>query len=158
MEYDEFRQSYMLKSRSCRYVFALLLLASAPFVASCDLLKLLQPPTIEIELNKVFQLALEQTALLPSESLWITFNQVLEDSRCPQYVQCIWAGNAKVAIEVMRPGSGKETLILNSTLEPHEALYQGFRIHFEGLAPPSRIDQRSSSQPYLLSLSVTKRV
>lgn len=153
-----FDQTHMLRFRKFRLVFALLWLAPLLFVASCDLLKLLQPPIVEIELDKVFQLARGQMALLRSENLSITFKQVLEDSRCPENVQCIWAGNARIAIEVMRPGSGKETLILNSTLEPHEASYQGFRIRFEGLAPQSRTDQRSSSQPYLLSLSVTKRV
>lgn len=153
-----FDPTYMLGFRAYRVVFALLMLASSLFVASCDLLKLLQPPIVEIELNKVFQLALGQTALLRSENLSITFKQVLEDSRCPQGVQCIWAGNAKVAVEVVQPGIEKETLMLNSAVEPREALYQNFRIRFEGLAPQSRFDRQIFPQQYLLSLSVTKRV
>ncbi|WHF53003.1 hypothetical protein QGN23_06920 [Chryseobacterium gotjawalense] len=31
----------------------------------------------------------------------VTFKRMLEDSRCPKDVQCIWAGNAMAEIEVM---------------------------------------------------------
>ncbi len=30
------------------------------------------------------------------EQIWITFDSVYEDSRCPLDVECVWAGNAKL--------------------------------------------------------------
>lgn len=35
----------------------------------------------------------------------IKFKEVLTDSRCPKDVQCVWAGEAKVLIEVFENGS-----------------------------------------------------
>ncbi len=37
----------------------------------------------------------------------ITFAELLEDSRCPEGVQCVWAGRARVLVEVSE--EGKET-------------------------------------------------
>lgn len=55
---------------------------------------------IEAQLDQEFQLSVRQVALIESESLSITFLDVLEDSRCPSDVVCIWAGNAEVELEV----------------------------------------------------------
>ena len=34
----------------------------------------------------------------------ITFNAVIEDSRCPTNVQCIWAGRAKILVTITEKG------------------------------------------------------
>lgn len=38
----------------------------------------------------------------------IKFKKVIEDSRCPKDVQCVWAGEAKVLVEVYENGAYKE--------------------------------------------------
>ncbi len=42
------------------------------------------------------------------ENHQITFIKVLEDSRCPKYTTCVWAGRAKVLVEISV--KGKESL------------------------------------------------
>ncbi|GAB5398489.1 MAG: hypothetical protein Aureis2KO_00740 [Aureisphaera sp.] len=49
----------------------------------------------------------------------ITFVKVLEDSRCPKYVNCMWAGQAR--IEVMISEKGKDTITKEITLGANEA-------------------------------------
>ncbi len=139
-----------------RSILVLLSLAALPLVTSCDLLKILQPPEIEVQLNEVFQLALGQTARLPSENLSIAFQAVVEDSRCPVNVQCVWAGNASVTLEVVQAGQSNKTLTLNSTIEPHAANYGNFRIRFEDLKPQPQADRTIQPGEYRLSLSVTR--
>ncbi|OAB80136.1 hypothetical protein [Cochleicola gelatinilyticus] len=39
----------------------------------------------------------------------ITFKKVLEDSRCPKEVNCIWAGRIKILVEVSKDGTTAET-------------------------------------------------
>lgn len=39
------------------------------------------------------------------DGVQITFAEVLEDSRCPRTVECVWAGRAKVKVIVQKAGS-----------------------------------------------------
>jgi len=48
------------------------------------------------------KILLGETILLENHSL--TFKKVLEDSRCPKGVTCIWAGRAKVLVEISQHG------------------------------------------------------
>jgi len=63
-------------------------------------------------------LKLGQSAGDASQSVEITFIEVLEDSRCPVDAVCIWAGRVKVLLEI---GYGTEiqqyTLTLGQLLE-----------------------------------------
>ena len=112
-------------------LFMLALLPSG----SCDLLGLFPLPTVNIQLGQVFQVSIGQTALLSADGLSVTFKNVLEDSRCPVDVVCVWAGNAKVTLDVKQTGTATQTVTLNSTLDPREVTYEGFRVRFEDLTP-----------------------
>ncbi len=49
----------------------------------------------------------------------IKFVEILEDSRCPKYTNCIWEGRARVLVEVSENGkaSFEKTLIFGKTME-----------------------------------------
>ena len=47
-----------------------------------------------------FDLALGQSVDAGRDNLFVTFHEVLEDSRCPQDVVCVWAGRARVVVGV----------------------------------------------------------
>lgn len=58
-------------------------------------------------------LALGQQVFVKDQQLNISFDKVANDSRCPAKVQCIWAGNATVAITAMTTTSRPQTLTLS---------------------------------------------
>lgn len=43
----------------------------------------------------------------------IRFDSVLEDSRCPTHVVCVWEGNARIALDLQEPG-GEHRFSLNT--------------------------------------------
>ena len=49
----------------------------------------------------------------------ITFKEVLEDSRCPTGVNCVWAGRAKISVEVSKEGEElvEKNLIFGETMQ-----------------------------------------
>jgi len=49
----------------------------------------------------VFKLALGETA--SSNGVTFHFKEVLEDSRCPENAQCVWAGQARVQVHLAGP-------------------------------------------------------
>ena len=69
--------------------------------------------------------------------LTVKFVSVVEDSRCPQDVQCVQAGNARIKVEISN-GTTKEIFEMNTTLGPKGASFSGFAIYLDELMPMTK--------------------
>jgi hypothetical protein len=58
----------------------------------------------------VFKIGLGTT--VTNDGVKIQFEEVLEDSRCPANVQCVWAGQARVKVNISGPDMPEEALEL----------------------------------------------
>lgn len=67
--------------------------------------------------------------------LTIKFVEVVEDSRCPRDVTCIWAGNAKVKLLVSKGKNRSQEVELNSGIEPTAVTVFGFELSLKELTP-----------------------
>ena len=65
-------------------------------------------------------------ATIEIDEVLVTFHEVIEDSRCPQDASCIWAGQAKVRIELQKSGekSTSQIITFNPGLEVDHLLWQ----------------------------------
>ena len=66
----------------------------------------------------------------------LTYLRLVNDSRCPPDVQCVWAGDASIELE-WRPGTGASrtlTLHLNPQAGPDRAALDGRSVAFTALA------------------------
>lgn len=80
--------------------------------------------------------------------------QVLEDSRCPEGVQCVWAGRARIELEV-HDGRTKETAELSTeSEETATATAGGLVIHFVQLDPYPQEGQTIEPSEYVATLDV----
>lgn len=66
--------------------------------------------TTKIVLGQPFELGLRKSATVPAQHLKVTFERVVEDSRCPSDVDCFWAGQATVAVRLESSGRRVKTL------------------------------------------------
>lgn len=110
-------------------------------------------PKIAIKLNKGETLKLHDVTL--------TFTEVIEDSRCPKYTNCIWAGRAIVQLEVLDEKGIKQdkVIILGETKADESAdrtLYRkdGYILEVIGLNPYP--EEGSELTPYRLLISEGK--
>ncbi len=108
------------------------------------------------ELGKPVTLKVGERAAFDDERVAVTFLSVPEDSRCPKDGQCVWAGNARVVLEVSRPGREAQTVSLDTTRGPRQTEFDGLVLRLEALAP-----ERSSGHPlrpedYRATLSVRR--
>ena len=101
-------------------------------------------------------LQLHQEKSVPSAGFKIKFVEMVEDSRCPAGTNCVWAGNAKVKIEVRGKGSAR-TFELNSTSEPTVVVFSGYEIKLLGLTPKPAANVRINPDKYLATFEVTKK-
>lgn len=96
-----------------------------------------------------------QTVEVASEELAITFREVMEDLRCPVDVECFWAGQAVIDVEVAQQGIslGSFSLTLGQDDNAAQISASGYRITFVALDPIP--DTRNSSPPdYVATLRV----
>ena len=89
-----------------------------------------------------FKLALGERVRLPGGDL-LEFTGALEDSRCPPDVQCVWAGQARVAFTV----TGAQTTELRILLSPGEGegVVGSLLVRVSALSPASGANQAADA-------------
>jgi hypothetical protein len=108
-------------------------------------------------IKKEFSLGIGQTANIEGEKLVFKFKAVLEDSRCPVNVVCVWAGNGKVEFEILDIDGQNKTVNLNTEEEPRAITLKRHKITLISLNPP-RIDGVSISPgDYSVTLLVERK-
>ena len=88
-------------------------------------------------------------------NLTVKFVSLIEDSRCPVGTNCIWAGNAKIKIEVSK-GRNKETFEVNTNLGPKGATYNGYQIELVALTPVPKEKIRINKNGYVATFAVSR--
>jgi hypothetical protein len=94
---------------------------------------------------------------VPGAGFKIKFVEMVEDSRCPTGTTCIWAGNAKVKIEVRGGRGGAKTFELNSATQPTVVNYAGYDIKLIGLTPKPAVNVRIDPDKYVASFEAVKK-
>ncbi len=87
----------------------------------------------------------------------IKFISVIEDSRCPVGTVCVWAGNARVKVEVVYRHRSRKTIELNTTVEPHDVEIEGYRIRLVDVSPKPGENKRGGKARPTIRLSISRR-
>ncbi len=80
--------------------------------------------------------------------------EIQEDSRCPQGVECIWAGNVRVVLLVRGPGRASRRETLNTASEPRELKLGGRTFTISKVSPPKIIDRDIRPRDYRITLTL----
>ena len=80
---------------------------------------------------------------------------VPEDSRCPEGVNCIWAGTVGVELVFCGPKSEK-TARLNTNTSPRVLKYRGRYIRVAGVSPRKVEGREIKPSDYVVTLQVSK--
>jgi hypothetical protein len=111
---------------------------------------------IDASLGEEFSLSLGEKVFIESENLLIRFDEVVEDSRCPRGVECVWAGEAVCGIFLQIHGSPAEMVITQSggdaTATDYFIMY---RLKFK-LEPYPEEGVQITDSDYKLVMTVTK--
>lgn len=110
------------------------------------------------ELGKEFDLRYGYKAVIGTENLYITFKDVVEDSRCPTGYKCFWAGNGAVLLKIEKVNSDILLDTVNTTLEPKILYYHNYNISLINLKPYPVADSIIKKKDYIITLSVGKMI
>jgi predicted deacylase len=84
-------------------------------------------------------------------NLKITLDSIVQDSRCPVDVTCVWAGLVEAKIKITN-GSKSETVKISSVQEPY--LFEGFKISIISVAPFPESGKPIASGEYLVTFKI----
>lgn len=90
------------------------------------------------------------------ESVWLdqetelTFNSVIEDSRCPIGVMCFWAGTAEIELLI-----NNQQYLLNTYLDPREIYFDDYNIKLINLLPYPVSDEEINYDSYVATIEIT---
>lgn len=111
----------------------------------------------EVRLDREFRLPIGREAVLDGEGLVIRFVGVLEDSRCPQGVDCIWSGNARIEISLSQSGVSPAKMHLNTHLAPQNGSYSSYRISLTNLNPHPKSGEEIDRGSYQAGLIISRK-
>jgi len=117
--------------------------------SSCDLVSLGN----QFNFNVPFQLSVNEIIQSADGKLKIAFMEVLRDSRCPEDVVCITAGNAEILLGI-DTGNAQMEITLNTTDGTREQSVNDWVIRLLELQPQTRSDRTIESGDYTVTLQV----
>jgi len=117
------------------------------------------PPPVKKSTNQEFKLKGGQEVRLEAEGLVLRFDAVLEDSRCPKMVTCVWAGQAVILLAVRKEGEAEVEMELstNLTQKKDAAEYLDYTVQLLKLEPyPNRPEEQYNYRDYTATLVIKK--
>ena len=134
------------------------------FDADTAKVELIEAPTANdqtrgVHIGEEFTLNVGQESAIEGERLRLRFVSVEEDSRCPSDVACVWAGNAKLLLQVSSGNKSAEKLRLNthgSAQGADEGKVGSLRVKLLKLDPYPRSNQRIAAGDYRATLVVSR--
>jgi hypothetical protein len=119
---------------------------------------ILSVPSEEVKfaLNEPFSLKIGQYAAIQSDNIKVTLVNVTEDSRCPNGVQCIWAGQVGVLVTVDKDGERLGDFKLISNQQNSTAVFGNYRIRLEKVEPYPIYGKKIEPENYLAEFIIYK--
>jgi hypothetical protein len=106
------------------------------------------PETISVKAGK--------QAVAKRSKLKIKFISVVEDSRCPNGAQCVWAGNAKIKVEISVPKGEKKTVEINTGTGPKGDQVGGYAVTLDSLTPYPNANKPTDPKKYSAKFSIVR--
>ena len=103
-------------------------------------------------------LSLNESRAISGTSLTVSFEAVVEDSRCPTGVTCIRAGDTVVRVRVgARAGTSSTYLLRTSGQSGAEIEHGDVRVRLVDVRPYPAADKATRPDEYRLTLSIQKK-
>jgi len=136
-----------MKKLSCILVIVLIGITACKNESGTIMNNFVLGDTVSIKFN--------ETIKNDENGLSLRMDSVLNDSRCPIDVECIWAGNAKVRF-AFKSNIDEIKFSLNTTLMPRDTTINGYKIRLLDLLPHPVSTHRISFNEYYANIKIQK--
>lgn len=116
-----------------------------------------QSSGLKASLGEKFILDIGQSATITGEDLEVRFAKVIGDSRCPQGVECFWAGEASSQIDITYASTTYEKVLIQpGASEPAQTDFGAYIITFD-LQPYPKAGEQIQDKDYRLELQFDRK-
>jgi hypothetical protein len=95
-----------------------------------------------------------QQKVSKTSRITVKFLELIEDSRCPEDVNCVWAGVARIKIQLRKNGKSAEVEL--NTNDKKTAVFQGYRVTLKDLQPRQSTTSKYSPSAYSATLVIKR--
>ena len=111
-----------------------------------------------VKVNEFFELKMSKSVAVVDNDLKLTFTSVLEDSRCPKFVNCIQEGQVKVTLTAAIDGKGQ---VLEFTRKPSDTgattvTVGQFKVQLYDVMPYPEAGKKITPTDYVARIAVRK--
>ncbi|MEZ0368575.1 MAG: hypothetical protein ACAI44_05730, partial [Candidatus Sericytochromatia bacterium] len=117
------------------------------------------PTANPASLDQDLRLKYRQPVQIPSEKLQISYEALIQDSRCPSDVQCVRAGDVTVKLKLSQNGSelGQPELTFGAGADKAIAKVGDYQVSLVKVEPESKLStQHLQASDYTLTVRVSK--
>jgi hypothetical protein len=102
-------------------------------------------------------LAIGESIALP-DALTLTFEAVVEDSRCPTGTDCVWEGDAAVRVRLDERGKAPATYVLHTSGRFQQAFeHAGVQVRLVKVAPHPAANAPIRPQDYRITVTSSRK-
>jgi hypothetical protein len=105
-------------------------------------------------IGQPFSLRVNQTANIEPAGINVTFVNVTEDSRCPSDVECVWAGQVSIVVDVSAPGGNSQLDLTLSGGQSETKSFGNYSIRLVDVQPYPVSTKEISLSDYVAMLVV----
>jgi hypothetical protein len=113
-----------------------------------------------IQLNQIFELDYRKSKSFDQGDFTITFENLIEDSRCPEGAECIWEGRAVVEIKIQHETDiDLHTLATSNSIDGDNLLsvqHDNYIIKLVAVHPYPTIASSPTNEDYSIELEITE--
>ena len=110
------------------------------------------------EVGESFALAPGEGVTLELDGIGVRFMRVVEDSRCPLRVQCVWAGDAAIVIELSPRAGDAAEHTLHTNMGQKSIVLGRYELSLLELSPYPDEPRSISPEDYRATLVVQERL
>lgn len=86
----------------------------------------------------------------------VKFLSLVEDSRCPEGVNCIQAGSAKIKVSFSIQGSEPVTLEMGTNPRERGGVYESYAIYLDSVTPAPKNNVRINRNAYTATFTIVR--
>jgi hypothetical protein len=127
-------------------------------ISSIHELHFTQENMVYANFGNQFNLKTNQSAIINSGEVKVTFIEVTEDSRCPSDLNCFWAGQIQVSVNILENGHDLGTLHLVNNASRKDLSIKKINKHlieFIKAKPYPKSNQEIEFSDYIITLAVS---
>ena len=142
----------IFKQKRMVYIVYLTVMFAILSLAACSP----QPNEINAKLGEEFSLMPGQSASIMGEPLAIRFVEVVNDSRCPTGVTCIWEGEVTCLVEIIYADSQNRMTLTQPGSGQGNTDFEEYSIEFQ-VQPYPEAGKQIAKKDYRLQLVIDKK-